>query len=163
MPTSGPSSGCGHPECDPDECWVPAAPKPKTPPKKRRPSWIKPFRTIEERRCPRCKTRLWTAWDADVLAMRATVEADVFLTAEGEERAIARGRRTYEYVFIPLRRLEARDPYQVKGRPAGARSLHRSAETLVTVQHVCGRPVPRWAIFEPPFIRRPRPSSKPPF
>lgn len=97
--------------------------------------------------------------DADLIAFRATVDADVFLTAGGEERAIARGRRTYEYVFIPTRRLEARDPWQVRGRPAAARPLHRSAETLVVVEHVCGRPVPRWAIFDPPFIRRSRPDG----
>lgn len=163
MSSSGPSSGCGHPDCDPDECWVPSATKPKTTPKKRRPAWIKPLRAIEECRCPRCKTRLWTAWDADVMALRATVEADVFLNSQGEERAIARGRHTYEYVFVPSRRLEARDPWQVKGRPAGTRSLHGSSETLVTVEHVCGRPVPRWAIYEPPFLRRPRPSDQPPF
>ena len=93
---------------------------------------------------------MWQGWDADIMAGFAVTDANSFLTAEGEARAILRGRVTWQFITVPRRRLHPRDPWSVTGKPAGQPSRFSTRPTLVVVQHVCGRPIPTWALYDPP-------------
>lgn len=141
----------------PQTAVVKAAPSPR-----KRPVWVKPLRLVERRLCRACRVWTWQSWDADVCAGYAVVDAGTFLTAEGEERALTRGRRTWDYITVPRRRIEARDEWIRSGAPAGG--LWHGHPVLVVVQHVHGRPAPQWARYTPPQpARKPRDPEQAPF
>ena len=114
-------------------------------------------------RCPKCKAKLWESWDADIMAWYARVDREVFLTAEGEARALARGRRTWEYRPLPPRKIDYRDDWSRESHPAGLISRFSSTPTLVVVQHVCGRPAPERYIYELPKVPVIADDDEPPF
>jgi hypothetical protein len=161
----GAPSGCGHVGCDPDECWSPAPQPPRNSQKpKRRPVWVtKSQRVVSWTRCRQCKAKLWESWDADLMAGPVQVDAEVFLTTEGEARALVRGRRTWEYRLTPSRRIDFRDEWNRESHPAGQTSRFSSKATLVVVEHACGRPAPERFIYSPPKKPVVRGDGAPPF
>lgn len=116
-------------------------------------------RTVKKYDCPACGAALWAGLDADLLAGKAIVEANTFLTKRGERGAILGGRETWAF---EQGRIHLRDKFHRQGRKA-AEVDEFGRPLLVVVEHFCDRPIPDWAIFVPAAPEEKIESEDPPF
>jgi hypothetical protein len=117
------------------------------------------IRAIKTSNCSVCGAKIWTAWDANVLASRAVVDAEVFLNNAGECAAIIGDRQTWDFSndHIHQRYKEIR----LKKR-AGIKD-NFGIPCLVVVEHKHWRPVPGKFRFFPESRETLSLPTQPPF